>query len=135
MTAATLKGNLMKRTILMLLVLFPAICHAQTNLGGAGGGGGGISSVTSLPATCTPGQSFILPTGAFVPCSSTANVFASGRANIIDPLTFGISFDGKACYGTNVSWTTGNPSTVTLDGVNCKFSAVEIGTSTKKAQG
>lgn len=39
---------------------------------------------------------------------------------------YNISFDGKACYGANVSWTNAS-TTVTVDGTNCAFTSADTG--------
>lgn len=80
------------------------------------GGSGGITSVSSLPGTCTVGQGFILPSGAVFTCGPLPNQFvASG----VTGGTFGASpssgytftstpiatnpFNGNLLIGANVN--------------------------------
>lgn len=87
---------------------------------------GGITSVSSLPATCTPGvtapvQLSVAPFGIFY-CSATNTWNNQAGSGSVNPVSFGAKFDGKACFGSvdtivvtngsnivtcnNASWTT-----------------------------
>lgn len=97
------------------------------------GGSGGITSVSSLPATCTPGvtapvQLSVAPFGIYF-CSAT-NVWARQGTSVIDALAYNVKADTKFCFGTNVSWT--NASSTITTTANCPFTVADTG---KKAFG
>lgn len=86
----------------LLVFLFSSLgIYGQSNIGG--NNNGGISSVSSLPATCTPGvtapvQLSTPPYGIFY-CSAT-NIWSGQPATgSVNPVAFGAKFDGKACFG------------------------------------
>lgn len=91
-------------------------------------GGGGISSVSSLPATCTPGvtapvQLTVYPFGIYY-CSST-NIWSGGRStvNTIDPTDLGVRLDVKMCRDTNAQFTTSTSVTC----LTANFTSADIG--------
>jgi len=73
--------------------------------------GGGITSVTSLPATCTPGQGFQLPSGATVFCGTVANTFFTSSSLATNPIAFGAKIDGVAVFDATI--TNGSSTVVT----------------------
>src|SRR5208282_1337426 len=87
-------------------------------------GGGGISFVSSLPAACTPGVTLpvglsVAPYGIYSCTAVNTWTRDSSPVNALVPSDFGITFDGRGCYGANVSWTSGANPTVTINTTNC----------------
>lgn len=90
--------------------------------------GGGITSVASLPATCTPGvtapvQLSVSPFGVYT-CSATNTWTAdSSPPGVISPSTYGVKMDGKMCRDGAARFTTTTSVTCT-DGT---FTAADVG--------
>lgn len=93
--------------------------------------GGGISSVSSLPATCTPGvtapvQLSIAPFGIFYCSAPNTWATSSADSGVIDPTGYGAKFDGKACFGnTNTITVTNASNQVTCNVGN--FTSADVG--------
>jgi hypothetical protein len=94
--------------------------------------GSGISSVSSLPATCTPGvtspvQLSTFPFGIFY-CSATNTWSAQAGTGSVNPVSFGAKFDGKACFGNVDTIVVTNASNqVTCNHANFTSTAVDGG--------
>ena len=71
--------------------------------GPAGSGGGSVTQVTSLPATCTPGQSFQLPSSQIVFCGATANTFVADGVQAVNMMAYGVKADLRTCIGTEAT--------------------------------
>jgi hypothetical protein len=94
------------------------------------GSGGGITSVVTLPGTCTAGQQFLLPTGVVITCGPAANqFFASGpEGATVSPLSYGYTPDVMVALGktSTIAINSGNatitvtPGPFTLANVNNK---------------
>lgn len=87
-----------------------------------GGGSGGITSVTSLPATCTPGtttpvQISSSPFGIYY-CTATNTWTADNPSSSVSPTAFGGKFDVKFIYDAAF---TNNNATVTCPQNDCSF--------------
>jgi hypothetical protein len=95
-----------------------------------GGAGGGITSVASLPATCTPGVT--------APVSLTINgigygIFRCIAPNVwapddpqqsISPLAYGAKWDVKGVSDASMTITS---NTVTCPNANCNFTSADLG--------
>jgi hypothetical protein len=95
-------------------------------------GSGSISSVATLPAggVCTVVGSSVSLTGqpgGIFQCGNDLLYHRAGTANVIDPTTYGISFDGHVCFGTHVSWTNGATPTITIDATCTPFDSTITG--------
>jgi hypothetical protein len=109
---------MMKR--LLFLLLFPLILLGQGQNFPSGGGGFPVTTavtVNSGGSISTTGTGTIAATSACQPNASTICPAAP---------PYNISFDGKACEGTRVSWLI-TSTTVTVDGTICKFTAADTG--------
>lgn len=86
--------------------------------------GGGITSVSSLPATCTPGTTApvnlsVPPYGIYICTATNTWSYASSDAGVIDPTSFGAKFDGKAFFSNvNTCSFTSGLATFTCTGAN-----------------
>ena len=86
--------------------------------------GGGITSVSSLPATCTPGTTAPVNLtingtgyGVFI-CTATNTWFPSNPSQTISPLAYGAKWDAK--YTMNATFSIGS-ATVTCGAGDCNF--------------
>ena len=71
--------------------------------------GSGVTPVSVLPATCTAGQIFQLPSGALVTCGPAVNQFTAGPSQVIDMKAYGVVADLRTCIGSIGSLTSGSP--------------------------
>jgi hypothetical protein len=85
--------------------------------------GGGISQVSSLPATCTPGQGYSLPTGGVVFCAANGTSYTGGLENAIQPSAYGVTMNAKMCRDSNAQFTT--TTSVTCPTAN--FTSADVG--------
>jgi hypothetical protein len=98
-----------------------------------GGSGSGITSVSSLPATCTPGTSFVNLTingtgyGTFF-CAgppAPANTWVpENPSQTVSPLAYGAKWDARFTY--DAVFTITNP-TITCAAGDCNFTAADVG--------
>jgi hypothetical protein len=103
------------------------ICTAVTgnicNTWSSSSSGGGSTPVTTLPTTCTAGQSFQLPNGAIVTCGPSANQFTSSSQNFINVAALGVAMSWKVC--TDGSWS--NSSSQLTSAGQCTWTSADLG--------
>jgi hypothetical protein len=92
-------------------------------------GGGGITSVSSLPATCTPGvtANVTLSVAPFqeYQCGPLANQwFPFNPLQVISPISYGAKWDAKVITDAAV---TNSSNTVTCPNSDCNFTSADLG--------
>jgi hypothetical protein len=92
--------------------------------GPAGSGGGSVTQVATLPATCTPGQSFQIPSGQIVFCGATANTFVADGVQAVNMMAYGVKADLRTCIGTAATFTTPSPNLACITGNFCNGTTV-----------
>ena len=98
---------------------------------GGGGSGSGITSVASLPATCTVGTSVFLtvastgfPVGQYnCTATNTFKFVGPDLANAINPANFGVTMNALMCRDTNAQFTT----TTSVTCLTANFTSADVG--------
>ena len=123
---------LLSHFIIVTILFVPTKLIAQNPSGGygpGGGSGGGITSVSSLPATCTPGTTanVTLSVAPFqeYQCGPLANQwFPFNPSLVISPISYGAKWDVKAV--TDATFTN-TSNTVTCPNSDCNFTSADLG--------
>jgi hypothetical protein len=94
-----------------------------------GGSGSGITSVSSLPATCTPGttapvQLSVIPFGIYICTATNTWTVDSSIGFSLSPLSFGAKWDVKS---NSAATFVQNSNTVTCPDASCGFTSADLG--------